>query len=265
MASCLTVCDPSFSTTVLPPHQIIECSSKTDVKSVSWPPRLPKRVSHVPELANSRSGYLIALSTIVRRDGAQRVVNVRCCWPGCGAEWWVNFENYRAGKTTRCKGCGHRKASADLDRLRKRMSEARARCRNPTTPSYHRYGGRGIEFRFPSVDAAVNWIERNLPNWRSGEVDRANNDGHYEPGNLRVSTRKENVANRANTARVLWMGVLILVSEWRENPYERSHTVMKYVRQGMTGEQIIEQARQAVREKRKNWRAIAARLASTTS
>ena len=32
------------------------------------------------------------------------------------------------------------------------------------------------------------------------DIDRRNNDGHYEPGNLRLVTRKVNLANRSRRA-----------------------------------------------------------------
>lgn len=41
------------------------------------------------------------------------------------------------------------------------MSGAKKRCTNPNTKSYKDYGGRGIEFRFDSVEQASNWIIAN--------------------------------------------------------------------------------------------------------
>ena len=74
----------------------------------------------------------------------------------------------------------------------------RQRCENPNDPSYHNYGGRGIEFRFESVSAAIKYVLKELPHptYIKLDIDRENNDGHYEAGNLRLATRKENLENR---------------------------------------------------------------------
>ena len=57
------------------------------------------------------------------------------------------------------------------------------------TPSYERYGARGIEFRFSSVNAATHWVSENLgipKNAESMELDRIDNNKHYEPGESEV-------------------------------------------------------------------------------
>lgn len=137
------------------------------------------------------------------------------------------------------------------------MTSAKQRCTNQNDRNFHNYGGRGIEFKFPSATAACEWIVENLPNVdRSMEVDRIDNDGHYEPGNLRLVPRSVNQANRRDTVLPEWNQ-----DEW---PYARTVVVRK-LSSGMTREQIIEDARKAVRERRKNWRGIEARLASMTS
>jgi hypothetical protein len=67
------------------------------------------------------------------------------------------------------------------------------RCYNENNPGYKNYGGRGIEV----CDAWKNdpglfldYIER-LPNFGEDgySIDRINNDGNYEPGNLRWADR----------------------------------------------------------------------------
>jgi hypothetical protein len=78
---------------------------------------------------------------------------------------------------------------------------ARNRCQNPRNKDYKKYGGRGIEFRFNSFPE---WVEAFGPkpagmdtNGRSlYSVDRENNNGHYEPGNIRWATAQEQGANR---------------------------------------------------------------------
>jgi hypothetical protein len=68
------------------------------------------------------------------------------------------------------------------------------RCNNPTHYQYHNYGGRGIEMRFQSFEEFFAEVgPRPDPNL---SIDRINNDGHYEPGNLRWATRSEQQRNR---------------------------------------------------------------------
>ena len=78
------------------------------------------------------------------------------------------------------------------------------RCNNPNDKSYHNYGGRGIECRFSSVKEGVEYVKTHLPHetYYKLDIDRINNDGHYEPGNLRLVTRKENLANRGRFVRM---------------------------------------------------------------
>jgi hypothetical protein len=76
----------------------------------------------------------------------------------------------------------------------------RSRCTTPTNKGWANYGGRGIEFRFVSVKAACIWIRDNLgiaERWK--ELDRIDNDGHYEPSNIRWATPIQNHMNRRNS------------------------------------------------------------------
>jgi hypothetical protein len=122
------------------------------------------------------------------------------------------------------------------------------------------YGGRGIEFRFSSVLKAGLWVLANLGKRPSPqhELDRIDNDGHYEPGNLRWATRRRQMFNTRRS----------IVDEWEyhadEWPYAFA-TVARYKRKGLTRAEILDQVALAVVEKRAGWRRIAARLAPLTS
>src|SRR5438477_8293191 len=71
------------------------------------------------------------------------------------------------------------------------------RCANPRASQYSYYGGRGIVVGFVSTAAMADWLLRHLGSRPSGKsLDRINTNGHYEPGNLRWATWKEQASNR---------------------------------------------------------------------
>lgn len=79
--------------------------------------------------------------------------------------------------------------------------EAKYRCTNPTSAAWQDYGGRGIEFRFSSFEQFFAAIG---PRPTSGHsLDRQNNSGHYELGNVRWATRSEQALNRRTKTEVL--------------------------------------------------------------
>ncbi len=71
------------------------------------------------------------------------------------------------------------------------------RCTNPKSTSWKYYGARGIslceEWR-NSYEAFLAHVGRKPAPRLS--IDRIDNDGHYEPGNVRWATAKEQAANR---------------------------------------------------------------------
>lgn len=73
---------------------------------------------------------------------------------------------------------------------------ARVRCNNPNNPQYKDYGGRGIAFCDEWDDFAT-FLEHVGPR-PSPELtlDRIDNDGSYEPGNVRWATRSQQQNNR---------------------------------------------------------------------
>jgi hypothetical protein len=71
--------------------------------------------------------------------------------------------------------------------------QARDRCINPKSPNYKNYGGRGIKFLFTSFEQFFAEVGRR-PKGKS--IDRINNEGNYEPGNVKWSTRRQQALNR---------------------------------------------------------------------
>lgn len=89
--------------------------------------------------------------------------------------------------------------------LYNRYNSARNRCQNKKAPAYKNYGGRGIEFRFDSFQAYLDALgEQPGPEYT---VDRIDNDGHYEAGNIRWATRKEQQINKRERQDSKYWGV----------------------------------------------------------
>lgn len=75
--------------------------------------------------------------------------------------------------------------------------DIKQRCNNPECKCYKNYGGRGIKNKFKSPDKFVDYIINVLKiNPKGLTIDRIDNNGHYEKGNIRFVTRKENNNNK---------------------------------------------------------------------
>jgi hypothetical protein len=71
---------------------------------------------------------------------------------------------------------------------------AKNRCTNTLSSGWKDYGGRGIEFRFTSFEEF--FAELGPKPSPEHSIDRKDNDGHYEPGNVRWATQTEQMRNQ---------------------------------------------------------------------
>ena len=72
--------------------------------------------------------------------------------------------------------------------------DAKRRCNNPTNARWTSYGGRGIEVRFLSFEDFYAHIGKRPEGDYS--LERIDNDGHYEKGNVKWATRSEQQHNK---------------------------------------------------------------------
>jgi superfamily II helicase len=75
------------------------------------------------------------------------------------------------------------------------------RCYNPKHASYHNYGARGItvcnEWR-NNKEGFIQWGTEN--GWQKGlQIDRIDNEGHYNPDNCQFITKKQQARNTRRT------------------------------------------------------------------
>lgn len=93
----------------------------------------------------------------------------------------------------------------------------RLRCHTPTNRAYKNYGGRGIsvcERWRNSYDAFLKDVGRKPSAGHT--LERIDNSGNYEPGNVRWATRSEQAQNRRTTHRITFQGQTKTLREWAE-------------------------------------------------
>lgn len=88
-----------------------------------------------------------------------------------------------------------------IGNLRHRFRQIKERCNNPKTVGYKYWGGRGIKCLFKSANEFIDYVTNDLgydtiEKLKKLQIDRIDNDGHYEKGNIRFVTAKENCNNR---------------------------------------------------------------------
>ena len=119
----------------------------------------------------------------------------------------------------------------------KAFYSAMSRCNNPNRSSYKRYGGRGIEFRFDSW--LEFWEELGARPSNLHTLDRINPDGHYEKGNVRWATRKEQANNRTNNKRYKHQGLQMTLTEWSKHLNIKLGTLYTRKMRGWTGKRLF--------------------------
>lgn len=151
------------------------------------------------------------------------------CQCACGTIRTVTGGSLRSGNSRSC-GClqkdllsirarTHGRSGTHIQRVYKAM---KGRCLNPNNPGWKDYGGRGIKIH-------EDWLgPHGLENFYAHigdcpspqhSLDRyPNNDGDYEPGNVRWATKKQQQRNRRST-RVLYSpgaGLTLPLPEWAD-------------------------------------------------
>jgi len=128
-------------------------------------------------------------------------------------------------------------------------SNIKQRCLNPDNPYYEHYGGRGIKLYPLWVDSFEDFYAHVGDHPGKGfELDRVNNDGDYEPGNIRWVKRKFNLRNRRNTTLVEYMGETKSLGEWCEELNLNYDPIRTRYNKGIRGAELFK----PVRPKNKN-------------
>lgn len=83
------------------------------------------------------------------------------------------------------------------------LCNAKQRCTNPNHPYYYCYGGRGIQYRLEDTKRRIEVVLEQEQAWQKCKrkypkeqttINRIDNNGHYEEGNIEWITMSENIA-----------------------------------------------------------------------
>jgi hypothetical protein len=203
----------------------------------------PHNVSDLTNLVQvgQMFGQWCVVSSVVSRDAkGYRVIEVACL--GCKGITTKHYDNLKAGKSSTCLTCAaetRRIIPKEYRWLERRYTAAKARCENANDPSYANYGGRGIRLCFASSTEYITYL-LSLPGAsRDKEIDRIDNNGNYEPGNLRWVDRATQSRNRRRNVYVEYKGQRMVLSD-----FVRDHTNIsitkanKLLREGKSLEEI---------------------------
>src|SRR5262249_8609305 len=139
--------------------QEITSSSRRRGPYGSATPPPATRISFDQARVGLRYGW-VEITSAERRYMASREFYVETQCTRCGTKAWLNWYHLTSGYSKGCRRCSlPKRIPLWLGRI---LDNAKRRCTSDTDRNWTSYGGRGIEFHFPSVLEAGLWVLANI-------------------------------------------------------------------------------------------------------
>jgi hypothetical protein len=90
------------------------------------------------------------------------------------------------------------------------------RCENPNSPSYNRYGGRGIKVCERWRNSFLLWKNDMGPRPLGYTIERIDNDGDYTPTNCEWAPTKTQANNTRTNSYITWNGERKTLQQWAD-------------------------------------------------
>lgn len=114
------------------------------------------------------------------------------------------------------------------------------RCLNPSDKRFQDYGGRGIQVCERWRESYQAFLaDMGLPPSLKHQIDRRDNDGHYEPGNCAWVGREDNARNKRNNRMIAAFGKTQALVEWAAETGVRRETIARRLDRGMLPEDAL--------------------------
>ena len=200
------------------------------------------------DLTGLEFGDLLVLELAYKKKNKKGKTTVywRCLCRRCGKICVVRTGNLKRKDGRASTSCGCGKIEKTIERLtthgmsgtkiHSKWNEIKTRCYNPNCKDYPDYGGRGItmfedwkenfQAFYDYVSMLENYGEKNY------SLDRIENNGNYEPGNVRWATKKQQSRNTRQNIKVNYKGVEMCLMEAAEKSGIRYTTLRERYKRG---------------------------------
>ena len=174
----------------------------------------------MPKLIDLRGQKFGRLTVIERAENAKDGKVRWLCQCECGNEVVVSSDHLRRGNTKSCGCLRGQNHGMSKTKIYKKWKNIKKRCFNLNCKRYFDYGGRGITMFAEWINDFQKFYEyvSKLPHYGEDgySLDRIDNNGNYEPNNLRFATTKEQSLNQRRTIFVEYQGVMMTLMEAAE-------------------------------------------------
>lgn len=182
------------------------------------------------DLTGQRFGRLTVLKLDSQKTNGKRSRYYWLCQCDCGNTHIVRTDGLTGGRVKSC-GCLHKETAIEhvVKNHKHKLSGTtiyhtwqgmKNRCYNSNNNSYLRYGGRGIKVFEEWVDDFQKFYDyvSQLPHFGENgySLDRINNNGNYEPNNLRWADSVTQCRNRSSNIIVEYKGEKMTATEAAE-------------------------------------------------
>ena len=189
-------------------------------------------------------GQTFGRLTALERDVSRTEKNTYwLCKCQCERVVSVRLDHLRSGATLSC-GCLRPKPHGlRRNRVYGVWAGIIRRCTNPHEKSYSNYGGRGISVHddWRRDFASFYRYVIDLPNFdqEGVSIDRIDNDGNYEPGNVRWVTKKEQARNARFNHMITYQNKTQCVLDWSRELGLNRDTIPERLKRGWSVEKAL--------------------------